>query len=236
MVRPVHDGEGDPRGKSDGGPRLEQDRAWLDAFRRGERAALARVFDAYVDDMARTIRAGVVVDVDGAPVRLGGDLLEPDVEQIIQETFLKAFEEKARLSYDGLRPYGAYLSTIARHLVIDRGRALKREGRSHVVDVEALAGGGADPARVAEERELARLIDGFADSLGEPDRSVFRLRLVDGRGHRETGVEVGLTEMQVRRRDARLKQALLTFLRRHGFLRHAPDTIGSSLAPRKGSE
>jgi hypothetical protein len=62
------------------------------------------------------------------------------------------------------------------------------------------------------------------------------LRLIDGKGHRETGVVVGLSEMQVRRRDAQLKQALLTFLRRHGFLRQAPATIGSSLAPRRGDE
>lgn len=231
----MHDGEGDPRGRSDGGPRLEGDRAWLDAFRRGERPALARVFDAYVDDVARTIRAGVVVEVDGGPMRVGGGLLEPDVEQLIQETFLKAFEEKARLAYDGVRPFGAWLGTIARNLVIDRGRGQKREARSRGVDVEALPS-SQDPARVAEERELSRLIDGFAASLGEPDRTVFRLRLVEGRGHRETGVAVGLTEMQVRRRDAKLKQALLTFLRRHGFLRHAPETIGSSLAPRRGPE
>src|SRR3972149_1497912 len=33
------------------GEALESDRAWLDAFRRGERAALARVFRAYVGDV-----------------------------------------------------------------------------------------------------------------------------------------------------------------------------------------
>jgi RNA polymerase sigma-70 factor (ECF subfamily) len=221
--------EGDQRGG------LESDRAWLDAFRRGERSALARVFDTYVEDVARTLRAGVVVQLDGVPTRLGADLTEPDVEVLIQETFTKAFAEKARLAYDGLRPYGAYLGAIARNALIDRGRSLVRDA---VVDLDVgrLAGPLPDPERVAQDRELVKLVGAFADALDEPDKSVFRLRLVEQKGSRETGQEVGLTEMQVRRRDARLKQELLAFLQRHGFLRQAPGTIGSSLLPRKRTE
>jgi hypothetical protein len=83
---------------------LENDRALLDAFRRGDRAAMTKVFRHYVDDVARTIRAGVVVNVDGQRTRVGQRLPEHEVEALVQETFTKAFAPKARESYDGVRP------------------------------------------------------------------------------------------------------------------------------------
>lgn len=215
---------------------MEADRAWLDAFRRGDRAALARVFDVYADDVASTLRAGVVVEGEGGRERKASGLQEPDVEQLVQETFLKAFEERARHSYDGVRPFGAWLATIARNLLIDRARAAARHPTAHGLDVERFAAAGPDPQSAAQERELVRLVDGFATGLGEPDKSIFRLRLVEGRGHKETGAAVGLSEMQVRRRDARIKQALLSFVQRHGFLPHAPSSIKSVLAPRQGAD
>jgi len=217
---------------------LEGDRPLLDAFRRGERKALARVFELYIDDVTRTVRAGVVVDHEGGRVRVGGDMLEPDIEAIIQETFARAFSPKARNSYDGLRPYGAYLSSIARNLVIDRGRALARDALANVdvdrVVVDELA--APDPEANASARELAGLVQQFANGLEEPDRTVFRMRLAEQKTHRETGAQAGLTEMQVRRRDAHLKQAFLSFLRHHGFLQNARAAIGSSLLGRRGDE
>ena len=45
----------------------------------------------------------------------------------MQEAFRRAFEERARSAYDGLRPYRRYLLTITRNLVIDQLRK-QREG------------------------------------------------------------------------------------------------------------
>jgi RNA polymerase sigma factor (sigma-70 family) len=217
---------------------LEADRALLDAFRKGDKRALARVFDLYVDDVAHTVRTGVVVDTETTRVRVGNDLQEADVEAIIQETFARAFAPKARESYDGIRPYGAYLAQIARNLIIDRGRKLAREQTVRSLDVDALTveEDRPNPEDVTAARELAGLVERFSSALEEPDKSVFRLRLAEGKSHRETGVQTGLTEMQVRRRDAQLKQAFLTFLRSHGFLRNASAAIGSSLLSRRGDE
>jgi ABC-type Fe3+ transport system permease subunit len=41
-----------------------------------------------------------------------------DVEDLVQEIFVKAFSDKARLSFDGLRDYGPFLFTIARPSVL----------------------------------------------------------------------------------------------------------------------
>ncbi len=216
---------------------LESDRALLDAYRRGERWALERVFDLYADDVARTVRAGVVVRVDGLPTRLGKGLLEHEVEVIIQDTFLRAFGPKAREGYDGLRPFGAYLATIARNLVIDRGRREQRRARSLLdgADVERVAddSGARDPSEAFEETELARLVSGWSESLDEPERSIFRLRYSAQKSHRETASALGMTEIQIRRRDSRLRTRLLDFLRQQGFLRNARVAIGTSLLSRK---
>lgn len=217
---------------------LEGDRALLDAFRRGERAALERVFDLYVQDVAKTVRAGVVVQVDGRPTRLGADLPEHEAESLVQETFARAFAQKVRDGYDGVRPFGAYLATIARNLIVDRGRRAQRSARvfARGVDVEQLGDDGpaADPAERLEQKQLAELLTSWASTLGEPERSIFKLRYEGQKSHRETAADLGLSEIQIRRRDTRLRAELLEHLRAHGFFEHARVSIGKSLLGRKG--
>lgn len=213
-------------------PPLEEDRELLQRFRAGERAALAEVFERYVDDVARTVRAGVVVHVDGRPTRLGDDLLEHELEVMLQETFAKAFAPSARDSYDGVRPFGAYLGTIARNLLIDRGRrATRRRGRiADNARVETRADVDApSPAEAAEAAELSRLVTAFKDGLAEEERALFEARYTDGCSHREAGERVGLSTIQVRRRDTKLRAALLAYLREHGYLEHARVNVGTSL-------
>lgn len=233
-----HEGERAPeRERAARGRTLEGDRALLDAFRRGERAALETVFDLYVDDVALTVRAGVVVQVDGQAVRVGTRIPEPEVEVLVQETFARAFAPRAREGYDGVRPYGPYLGTIARNLVIDRGRELQRQAKNvSDVEVERVAADGAasDPAWHLEEAELARVLSAFMSDLEEPEKSIYRLRYEEQKSHRETARELSMTEIQIRRRDTRLRARLLEYLRERGFLRDAKVAIGSSLLGRRG--
>lgn len=191
---------------------LENDREWLAAFRRGDRPALARVFDTYVDDVARTIRAGVVVKTADGPVRVGQNLMESDVEALIHDTFMKAFAERARLSYDGLRPYGAWLGTIARNVLIDHGRA--QGGRRFAsLDLEQVAADQPDQDNVVHQGQLRLVLGRFLAALDDLDRRVFNLRFAESRSRRDAGEALGLSEMQVRRRDVRLKKALASYLR-----------------------
>ena len=191
---------------------LEEDRAWLGAFRRGERDALARVFDAYVEDVARTIRAGVVVKTGDGPVRVGQNLMESDVEALIHDTFVKAFAERARLSYDGIRPYGAWLGTIARNVLLDHGRSLQTK-RFADVELERLSGDEPAQDEIVHQGQLRGVLARFLSALDELDRRVFKLRFAEARSRRDAGEELGLSEMQVRRRDVRLKRDLASFLR-----------------------
>ncbi len=57
-----------------------------------------------------------------------------ELEDLIQEVFVRAFSEKGRLAYDGLRDYEPYICTIARNLLIDRAR---KQGREVPLDWDA---------------------------------------------------------------------------------------------------
>ncbi len=215
---------------------LESERAWLDAFRRGEKPALSRVFRAYAPTIAQLLRRGVKINVDGAKMRVGHELPEHEIEAMVQETFLKAFVPRARLSYDGVRPFGAWLTTIAKNIVVDRARATRREARSVVAidDIETVAEPEpTDPTWRLEESAALRIVDAFKQELEGMDRAVFRLRFEEQKTHKQAAEVLGVSQIVVRRRDTKLRVRILERLRAEGFLRNARVTIGMSLLPRK---
>lgn len=216
--------------------RLEEVRELLDGFRRGERSAMARVFRSYADDVARVVRRGVKVDVDGVKMTVGQSLPEHEVEVIVQETFVKAFQPKARESFDGVRPYAAWLATIARNILVDRARRLRRDAKvlCSVEDIDQMQDADSiDPTWQLEEAALSKVLAAFEDELDEKDRALFKLRVRERRTHKEAAEALGVTVIVVRRRDVRLRVQLLERLRVAGFLQDAKVTIGTSILARK---
>jgi RNA polymerase sigma-70 factor (ECF subfamily) len=219
--------------------RLEADRAWLDAYRRGEKDALRRVFAAYVDDVALTLRAGVLVDVDGVRTRVGRDLDEWALESLLQEVFVRAFSETARSSYDGVRPFGAYLGTVARNLMVDRARRRRREAARivPVADVDAM---GARTEAVAEdvatERQIHEVLRAFVSDLDEVDRRVFGARYTEELSLRAASRALDMPLFELRKRDARLRRDLLAKLRSHGLCRSSPVRVATSVLDRGAKE
>lgn len=213
---------------------LTDDRALLDAFRRGERAALTAVFRAYVDDVAVTLRGGVVVTADGQRTRVGVGLPEHEVEALVQETFTRAFAERARLAYDGVRPYGAWLSTIARNLLIDRERVRRRDNVAPVEDLDVMAADErTDPGFRLEEQQLAAVVHGVRKQLVDPDLSIFKLRFEERMTCRAVGDALGISEIMVRRRESKLRVTLWKALRTAGFLENVDLRVGDRLLRRR---
>lgn len=220
-------------------PTLESDRALLEAFRRGEPKALARVVRMYLPDVARALRAGVLVDVGGQKTRVGKELTESEVEVLTQETFVRAFSPFARQAYDGVRPFGAYLLTIARNLLIDHGRKKGRRPATTPLElVEDDLSAAVPPCaeEAVESEELLGLMGRFRAGLCAIDQRLFTLRYDEQRNLAETARLLGVSEIQVRRRDTRIRSELLQTLRSVGFLEHAEVRIGQSLLRRKGGE
>lgn len=92
----------------------------LERFRRGESQALSDVYWAHVDRVEQIVRRALRSGTGGAPVT-------SDVEDLLQEVFVKAFSARARESYDGIRDYFPYLATITRHTIVDAFRAKRRD-------------------------------------------------------------------------------------------------------------
>jgi RNA polymerase sigma-70 factor (ECF subfamily) len=197
---------------------LEGDRLLIDGFRRGDRAALARVFLRYAPDVARQVRS------TRAP--------EHEVESLVHEVFAKAFAEKARLAWDGLRPFGAWLSTITKNVVIDRVRVERRLDSRSPEDMPVLVADD-DPAAAQEARELDAILQGFRTGLDDDDAALFRVRFEEQRSLAQAAAELGWSEIRVRKRDTAVRAALLDVLRGAGFLKDARVRIGTSLLRRR---
>src|SRR5260370_32678632 len=101
---------------------LIERRELLDRFKRGERRALEEVYRHYAPELAAFLQRGFTFSSGGRPLRFSGYAQPFDLDNALQETFLRAFKESARVGYDGLHPYKSYLFAIARNLVLDEFR------------------------------------------------------------------------------------------------------------------
>ena len=131
---------------------FRDDRPLLDAFRRGDRAAAERVYYHYVDDVDKLVRRGFILDAKET-IRVPGIGDADAAADLVQEVFVRALSEPARLSYDGLRPYRPYLLRIAKNLLIDRLRATKNAA---IVSLTGLLAGLDVEARLAFIRARLR--------------------------------------------------------------------------------
>lgn len=209
-------------------PRLSifrEHRELLERFRRGERRALAAVYDHYVDDVAILVRRGFRVDTEEGPLYVPG---APDIEtehELIQESFLKAFAERARMAFDGVRPYRPFLLRIVKNAMIDRHRARKREARAGegVGDIDALVDENAPlPAGEAGERDLdwkrlATATEGFVRDLDRESRELVRARFEEELSQDAAAEALQCSRRRIRTLEARVQRELRRYLKRCGL-------------------
>jgi RNA polymerase sigma-70 factor (ECF subfamily) len=139
-----------------------------------------------------------------------------EVEDVVQETFVKAFRELPRLQHP--RAFARWLVTIARHhaYALSRGTRLRTrvaEGLAHEVEVAAPA----LPPSLELERRVAvvrELIEGLPEG---PEKETARLFYLEGElSAREIAERLGLGKsavtMRLERFRARVKRELLARL------------------------
>src|SRR5262245_18856127 len=206
---------------------LQNNRPLLDAFRRGDRHALTEVYFHYVDAVARLVQFGFVIEAQGSRIPGAPDV---DVEhELIQEVFVRAFSENARLQYDGIRPYRPYLLRIAKNLLVDR---LRRKGQTvpfeeNSEDVvneyssEANApfsiGGGRAEEDLHWQRLAAATTDYVASQSAEM-RELIRLRFDEERSQQEVAEQMSISRRRVRTLEAKAQAGLRRHLKRLGLL------------------
>lgn len=216
---------------------LSSDRRLLDGFRRGDSDALTRVYDEYAPALAAFLARGFTFSSKGRLLQFRGYHQPFDLENALQETFARAFSERARLSYDGLSPYKSYLTAIARNLVLSELRRREiamsqlvqvrddgEEVTPSVADVDASAPGivAETPQPSAEHefmrQELLKLYRAFIGELDDKERGFFDARFEQRKTQIEAGAAVGLSHMQARTLEKKLRKRFLKFMHAHGYL------------------
>lgn len=210
---------------------LPSNRALLERYRAGDVQALEQIYAHYAPGLARTLRGGFAVEGVGGGRKFGGYGLPLELVDALQEVFTRAFSEQSRLGYDGLSPFAGYLAGIAHNVVIDDFR--RRATAAHAVGAAAEASEpepATSPETAAEEAEAQRLLASFASGLGGADRQLYQARFTDHLTQEEAARALGLTRIQVRRAELKLRRALLDHLKRNGYLEEAQMT-GWGLQP-----
>ena len=191
---------------------LCRDRDLLERFRAGDRRALEAVFMAY-EGLVRTI---VTQGFGG----FHGFWNLADADDAVSSTFEAAFDERARLTYDGIQPYRYYLGGIARNVI--RTMCRKR-GREILVEelpeLHDLSGGPSAAEASAEAQDDAALLERFLIFLGDP-RHVAVFEGTWGRGLSEVAVarELGMNRYRVRLHLARIRTRMKRFLKDEGLV------------------
>jgi RNA polymerase sigma factor (sigma-70 family) len=191
-------------------PRLEHDRRLLDAFRAGRREAMAAVYQEYAPLLGRMLRSA------GGGSRFHMLRSAFEMENLIAEVFARSFEPDARLAYDGLRPYEAFLWGIARNCVSEGARRRERATGEPLIEGASLP--EASPEAQAEDREVDALLSTFVGELDAQSKDLFRVRFQEGRSQADAARTLNWSRIVLRRRERKLKQRLLELLQSRGYL------------------
>lgn len=193
---------------------FDNNRELLDRFRRGERAALAEVYEHYVDDVALVARRGFTMESAGHAYIRGADL--EGEHELVQDTFVKAFSASARASFDGLRPYRPFLLRITKNLMIDRFRARRSAAAAPISElVDAVDPATApDPEAELHWKELSEATAAFVAALDPESREVVRLRFERELSQDVVAAELGCSRRRVRTVEHRVEAGLKRHLRR----------------------
>jgi RNA polymerase sigma-70 factor (ECF subfamily) len=172
------------------------DRAVVEAFRRGDEAAVRTLYGVY-GRLVFAVAHRVVGRTDLA-------------EEAVQQTFVQAWQAADR--FDVERDPASWLATIARRVAIDLHR---REARRSTVELGTV--GTDDRAVVSLPPDLEALdavwqVRRAIDELPPDEASVVRLQHLDGMTHTEIAGVLGIAVGTVKSRSHRAHRTLARLL------------------------
>ncbi len=142
---------------------------------------------------------------------------EQDAEDLVQETFLRAFKQLQR--FDGRAAFGTWLYRICANCSLDliRARKSRREQQSSSDDetlnwLDRIATPEPSPERLAGSGQIAGLLEPALKRLSEMERTAFVLRHYEGCDIEEIaralGVQTNAAKHSVFRAVQKLRRAL----------------------------
>lgn len=220
---------------------LAKNKELLEAFKRGDRAAMEEVYRHYVGGVTAFLRKGFTFHSGKGNFYFRGIFDPSDLKAAVQEVFRRAFEEKARRAYNGINSFSNWVLAISRNMVINQFRNREiafseyispsdERGHLTILDDEVterftglLYG---EPSRhqhvKVEDQELEGLMGKFMAQLSDYDKQLMMLRFAEGHGQEETAELLKSTRMKVRTAEARLRTRLRAYLRHSGYIDHYP--------------
>ena len=205
------------------GVALDQDRALLTAFREGRSDVLERVYHELVDDVFRLAALGFATKAGAIRPERDRD----EQRAIVQDVFVRAFADRARAAYDGVRPYRPYLLTIARNVMIDRARARTSEhARTSEVDVDTIIAADAPISGDIEEDDAQKYLreraTEYLATLDAEARAFVQLRFDRDLSQADVAAQLNTTRRRVRTLEARVIKGLRRFLKKYRPERATP--------------
>jgi RNA polymerase sigma-70 factor (ECF subfamily) len=143
---------------------------------------------------------------------------EQDAEDMVQETFLRAWKQMHR--YDGRAAFSTWIYRIASNCSLDLIRARKVHGEQQPIagdddqpgTFDHIASGAASPERLMRSGQIARLLGSALEELSDMERTAFLLRHYEGCGTEEIaralGVQTNAAKQSVFRAVQKLRHAL----------------------------
>jgi RNA polymerase sigma factor (sigma-70 family) len=191
---------------------LDHDEAALERFRDGDPSTLARVYWEFVERVEQIIQRSL-----RSWRRQDGHT--GDVEDLVQETFARAFSETARRSYDGRRDYGPYVSTIARHVLIDFLRSHRAESLlvPEQLDVSALPDQASPEIAPWSDPLTTAAVKAYLDRLPPELTSVHHQRYTLGSSQTLAAEALGITRQRLRTLEGKLRAGLARALKQAGI-------------------
>ncbi len=196
----------DPAGK--GG--LAGDPQLLAAFRAGDRIALECVYRAHVCSIERYALA--LARSIGQDQRASAN----NVADLVQDVFIRAFSQEARLRYDGVHDYGRYLAAIARNCFVDTLRARSREILIDPRELPQDPDGVPEPDDCYDARTLA-VLDAYVRGLPDGLRRVYEQRFTLERSQEQAAAVLGISRKVVRLAEKQLRTGLRRALLQAGI-------------------
>ncbi len=194
-----------------------EDKALIEEFRQGgkigDRAA-SKIYEANKGQLERSVRSFAKEGLD--------------VEQIVNDTFAKAFNSlKATPEEGGFRGESAlssYLYGIAKNVALDELRAVKTEGRTPESGYQAFTeltpeiiktehGHGLTPERELLNKQIAQRMSDAIEALPEQQKEVFKLREFEGLDYEQIAEQTNTPINTVRTRLNRARENLQASLR-----------------------
>jgi RNA polymerase sigma factor (sigma-70 family) len=212
------------------------DKDLLLRFRAGDRRALATVYWHYVHSVELLLRRCLAAaDRRGWGARA-------DVADVLQDVFVKAFAERARLAYDCRQEYRPFLMAIARNALVDHFRGASREIQLDPATIEELVGAPTQPTHDSADElpwadpQTMLVVERYVAALAESERAVYLERYVRCHSQEHAAQALSMTRQQVRTLEGRLRGGLARELARSRLRAAASDRGSSRISPPESAQ